>query len=342
MLCHWRYVLDNLFGEVKAVSCLGATHIPERVDEAGKPYAADADDAAYATFELEGGVIAQINSSWTVRVRRDDLVTFQVDGTHGSAVAGLTKCWTPAPGQHAEAGLEPRPAADDRLLRRLGRGARQRVYDNGFKVQWEMFLRHVAEDAPWGYGLLEGAKGVQLAELGLQSWTERRWLDVPGAGGLTAMATLDLPAPDRRHRALRATGAGAAGPSGPRRVQPRSPMRAAHVVADPLADNDPWLTPAIDWEAHARASATISGTSGFGVAEAMDTAQRGMGLGWPEAQELIRRALAAAKGRPAALIACGAGTDHLAAGAGRDGRRRDRAPTRSRSRRSRRWAGGSS
>ena len=90
MLCHWRYVLDNLFGEVKAVSCLGATHIPERVDEAGKPYAADADDAAYATFELDGGVIAQINSSWTTRVRRDDLVTFQVDGTHGSAVAGLT------------------------------------------------------------------------------------------------------------------------------------------------------------------------------------------------------------------------------------------------------------
>ena len=91
MLCHWRYVLDNLFGEVKAVSCLGATHIPERVDEKGKPYKADADDAAYATFELEDGVIAQFNSSWDVRVRRDDLVTFQVDGTHGSAVAGLTQ-----------------------------------------------------------------------------------------------------------------------------------------------------------------------------------------------------------------------------------------------------------
>jgi predicted dehydrogenase len=87
MLCHWRYVLDNLFGRVKAVSCLGATHIPERVDEAGKRYAATADDAAYATFELDNGVIAQINSSWTTRVRRDDLVTFHVDGTHGSAVA---------------------------------------------------------------------------------------------------------------------------------------------------------------------------------------------------------------------------------------------------------------
>jgi predicted dehydrogenase len=96
MLCHWRYVLDNVFAPVKAVSCLGATHIPERVDEQGRRYQADADDAAYATFELEGGVIAQMNSSWAVRVRRDDLVTFQVDGTHGSAVAGLTRCFTQA------------------------------------------------------------------------------------------------------------------------------------------------------------------------------------------------------------------------------------------------------
>jgi predicted dehydrogenase len=94
MLCHWRYVLDNLFGEVKSVSCLGATHIPTRIDESGKPYTADVDDAAYATFQLEGGAVAHINSSWTTRVRRDDLVTFHVDGTHGSAVAGLTKCWT--------------------------------------------------------------------------------------------------------------------------------------------------------------------------------------------------------------------------------------------------------
>jgi len=94
MLCHWRYLLDNFFGETQSVSCLGATHIPMRYDEQGNPYQADANDAAYATFQLEGGVIAQINSSWATRVRRDDLVTFHVDGTHGSAVAGLTKCWT--------------------------------------------------------------------------------------------------------------------------------------------------------------------------------------------------------------------------------------------------------
>src|SRR5262247_1436351 len=96
MLCHWRYVLDNLFGEVQAVSCLGATHIPFRWDENNKKYKADVDDAAYATFQLKGGAIAHINMSWCTRVRRDDLVTFHVDGTHGSAVAGLQNCWSQA------------------------------------------------------------------------------------------------------------------------------------------------------------------------------------------------------------------------------------------------------
>ncbi|AVA23485.1 MULTISPECIES: Gfo/Idh/MocA family oxidoreductase [unclassified Rhizobium] len=178
MLCHWRYVLDNLFGPVKAISCLGATHIPERVDEAGRHYVADADDAAYATFELEGGIIAHINSSWAVRVRRDDLVTFQVDGTHGSAVAGLTRCWT----QHRVNTPKPvwnpdQPQTID-FYNTWDEVPDNQVYDNGFKIQWEMFLRHVLEDAPWRYTLTEGAKGVQLASLGLKSWAERRWLDV--------------------------------------------------------------------------------------------------------------------------------------------------------------------
>ncbi|WFU01638.1 Gfo/Idh/MocA family oxidoreductase [Rhizobium sp. CB3171] len=178
MLCHWRYVLDNLFGPVKAISCLGATHIPERVDEAGRRYVADADDAAYATFELEGGIIAHINSSWAVRVRRDDLVTFQVDGTHGSAVAGLTRCWT----QHRV--NTPKPVWNPDQPQTIDfhdtwdEVPDNQVYDNGFKIQWEMFLRHVLEDAPWRYTLTEGAKGVQLASLGLKSWAERRWLDV--------------------------------------------------------------------------------------------------------------------------------------------------------------------
>ena len=179
MLCHWRYVLDNLFGKVKSVTCLGANNIPKRVDENGRTYDADTDDAAYATFQLEGGVVAHMNSSWCVRVRRDDLVTFQVDGTHGSAVAGLTRCLT----QSRE--KTPRPVWNPDVPQTMDfysqwdefdDGA---VYENGFKIQWEDFIRHVAADTPWHHGLIEGVKGVQLAELGLQSWKERRWLDVP-------------------------------------------------------------------------------------------------------------------------------------------------------------------
>lgn len=179
MLCHWRYVLDNLFGAVKAVSCLGANHIPSRVDESGKTYVADTDDAAYATFELEGGVIAHMNSSWAVRVRRDDLVTFQVDGTHGSAVAGLTRCWT----QHRV--NTPRPVWNPdvpqtmNFLDQWEEVPDNITYENGFKIQWEDFIRYLVADTPWSHDLVEGAKGVQLAELGLQSWAERRWMDVP-------------------------------------------------------------------------------------------------------------------------------------------------------------------
>jgi predicted dehydrogenase len=179
MLCHWRYVLDNLFGAVRSVSCLGATHIPERFDERGRAYRATADDAAYATFELEGGVVAHINSSWTTRVRRDDLCTFHVDGTLGSAVAGLTDCWI----QHRTA--TPKPVWNPDVPQTIDfystwqKVPDNRIYDNAFKVEWELFLRHVVAGGPFRWNLLEGAKGVQLAELGLKSWAERRFVDVP-------------------------------------------------------------------------------------------------------------------------------------------------------------------
>ena len=179
MFCHWRYVLDNVLGPVRAVSCLGATHVPERVGEAGRRYHATADDAAYGTFLLEGGVVAQINSSWCVRVYRDELFSLQVDGTEGSAVAGLRDCrvqhrattpkpeWNPdVPNPHDfRAGWAEVPDNDQ--------------FDNAFKRQWELFIAHVVAGAPFPWDLVEGAKGVQLAELGLRSWAERRWLDVP-------------------------------------------------------------------------------------------------------------------------------------------------------------------
>jgi predicted dehydrogenase len=183
MMCHWRYVLDNLFGEVKSISCIGATHIPQRWDEAGKPYKATADDAAYATAELTGHngepVIAQMNMSWATRVNREDLVTFHVDGTHGSAVAGLSSC-------KAQSRVNtPRPVwnPDEKQTMNFSDQWQDvpdtQVYDNGFKIQWEHFIRHVVENEPYKWTLPEGAKGVQLVEAALESWKERRWVDVP-------------------------------------------------------------------------------------------------------------------------------------------------------------------
>ncbi len=179
MLCHWRYVLDNTFGDVKSVSCLGATHIPERIDEAGKPYKATADDACYATFRLDHDVIAHFNCSWATRVRRDDLLTLHVDGTHGSAVAGLQDVVT------QQRMATPKPVWNPDVRQEIDFYAGwqsvpdTQSYDNGFKLQWEAFIRHVEEDAPYKWDLVEGAKGVQLVECALRSWKERRWVDVP-------------------------------------------------------------------------------------------------------------------------------------------------------------------
>ncbi|HEY6822403.1 MAG TPA: Gfo/Idh/MocA family oxidoreductase [Burkholderiales bacterium] len=182
MLCHWRYVLDNLFGEVQAVSCLGATHIPYRWDERGRKYKATADDAAYASFQLAGGVIAHFNSSWAVRVRRDDLLTLQVDGTKGSAVAGLRRCFVQSSDQ------TPKPVWNPDIPQPIDFFAGwhevpDAPYDNAFKVEWELFLKHVAGEGAFRWNLLEGAKGVQLAELGLKSWKQKRWLQVPKLKG---------------------------------------------------------------------------------------------------------------------------------------------------------------
>ena len=179
MLCHWRYLLDNVFGKVKAVSCLGVTHIPERVDEQGKRYKATADDAAYATFELEGGIIAQFNSSWTVRVRRDDLLTLQVDGTKGSAVAGLRECYIQHYGNTPKPVWNPDIPQPINFFEGWAKVPEQENYDNAFKVQWELFLKHVVKGDPFPWDMREGVKGVQLAEKGLESWSKKCWVDIP-------------------------------------------------------------------------------------------------------------------------------------------------------------------
>ncbi len=178
MLCHWRYLLDHVFGNVKSVSCLGAIHVKERVDEQGNVYTCTADDSAYSTFLLEDDIIAHFNASWTTRVRRDDLLTLQVDGTKGSAVAGLRNCVT----QHY--GNTPKPIWNPDIEQPIQFHdhwlpvPNQEPFDNAFKIQWELFLKHVVTDEPFPWTLLEGAKGVQLAEMGLESWEKRAWVDI--------------------------------------------------------------------------------------------------------------------------------------------------------------------
>lgn len=178
MLCHWRYLVDNVFGNIDSVSCLGATHIPERIGEDGQPYKCTADDSCYATFELENGVVCQFNSSWDVRVRRDDLFVMNVDGTHGSAVVTLRDC------RVQPLGATPKPVWNPDIEQPIDfyKGWQEvpdaTNYDNAFKIQWELFLRHVALDEPFPWDLMEGAKGVQLAEAGLQSWAERKWVEL--------------------------------------------------------------------------------------------------------------------------------------------------------------------
>ena len=178
MLPHWRYLLDNLFGPVRSVCCLGATHIPERVDEKGLRYTCTAEDAAYASFLLDGGIVAQINSLWSVRVYRDELFVLQVDGTHGSAVAGLRECKSQSRVNTPRAVWNPDIPNPINFREGWSDVPANAEFDNAFKAQWELFLKHVACDAPFPWDFLEGARGVQMAEAGMRSWRERRWVDL--------------------------------------------------------------------------------------------------------------------------------------------------------------------
>src|SRR5204863_6739874 len=288
MFAHWRYLLDHTVGPVTAVQCTGATHIPERRDERGRRYAATADGAAYATFALAGAtgeILAQFNSSWAVRVYRDDLLQIQVDGTLGSAVATLRDCKIQSRADTPRAVWNPDvPNAVDysagwRDVRDDG------PFDNAFKAQWERFLLHVGTGAPFPHDFYEGAKGVQLAELALESWRERRWVDVPRLDALStrivgAQHAAPLYRSDPKPRTLklpRRDGTLApytmrepvvwSRPAGP--IRSRVAYAAAHVVCDPLAGGDPLGGAQLDWDA-TLAYRRHLWSLGLGVAEAMD------------------------------------------------------------------------
>ncbi len=183
MFCHWNYVLEGILGQVRTVNAQTVTHIPTRWDEQGKQYDATADDAAYGIFEIEtpGGdpVVAQINSSWAVRVYRDELVEFQIDGTHGSAVAGLRQCVAQQRAHTPKPVWNPDLPVTEPFRDQWQDVPANAELDNGFKLQWEEFLRDVVAGREHRFDLLSAARGVQLAELGLQSSAEGRRLDVP-------------------------------------------------------------------------------------------------------------------------------------------------------------------
>jgi predicted dehydrogenase len=179
MFSHWRYVVGELFGPIRSVLALGATHIPKRVDESGRSYDADAEDAAYALLALDRGLVVQVNSSWCTRVRRDDLLTIHVDGTDGSAVAGLRDCWLQRKSDTPRAIWNPDLAQPIDFYAGWEKVGEGEPFDNAFKVQWELFLRHVAAGEPFPWDFLQAAHGVQLAELAERSWRERAWQDVP-------------------------------------------------------------------------------------------------------------------------------------------------------------------
>ncbi|MEQ9454689.1 MAG: Gfo/Idh/MocA family oxidoreductase [Phycisphaeraceae bacterium] len=188
MFCHWRYVIDNVFGPVTSLVSHASVDLDKRIDENGKPYKATADDSAYGIFVLEDGTTCQFNSTWCTRVRRDDLLTIQVDGTHGSAVAGLRECWVQSIAETPKPVWNPDIEQPIKFFENWQQVPNATHYDNAFKIQWELFLRHIALDEPFRWDLREAAKGVQLAELGLQSWKNRTWLDVPALEPATANA----------------------------------------------------------------------------------------------------------------------------------------------------------
>ncbi|MEZ6088730.1 MAG: Gfo/Idh/MocA family oxidoreductase [Pirellulaceae bacterium] len=178
MFCHWEYLISDLFGRIDRVLAHATTELPERIDELGSPYKCTADDAAYAIFVLENGVTCQFNSSWTTRVRRDDLLTIQVDGTNGSAVAGLRECWIQGAAATPKPVWNPDIAQPIDFYESWQQLPNAIEYDNAFKIQWEQFIRHCVSDEPFRWNIESAAAGVRLAEAGIRSVRERRWVEL--------------------------------------------------------------------------------------------------------------------------------------------------------------------
>ena len=173
MFCHWNYVFEHLFGRVDSVIAKAVTHIPQRWDEQGRPYAATADDAAYAIFEI-GDTIVQMNSSWAVRVDRKELVEFQVDGTHGSAVAGLFGCRIQPRVRTPKPVWNPDLPTDQDFRGQWDEIPDNQAFDNGFRLQWEEFLTDVDAGRPHPYDFMSAVRGLELVEAGLASSDEGR------------------------------------------------------------------------------------------------------------------------------------------------------------------------
>ena len=179
MYPHWRYVLEGILAPIRRVVTAASTAIPERRDETGVPYRVDVEDASLTLAELANGAIGSIICSWATRVRRDDLLTLQIDGTDGSAIAGLHRCWI-------------QTAAETPLVRHFnpdrdlgidyladwkevpGGGS----YINSYRIGWENFLRHVADDAPLTNDFAAGLRDVQLAQACYRSLAERKWVSL--------------------------------------------------------------------------------------------------------------------------------------------------------------------
>lgn len=181
MFCHWEYLINDLFGPVDRVFAHATTEIPERIDESGTAYRCTADDAAYAIFVLQNGLTCQFNNSWTTRVRRDDLLTIQVDGTHGSAVAGLRECWIQSASATPKPTWNPDVPQPINFFHDWQQMPNTTQYDNAFKIQWELFIRHCVDDAEFPWTLASAAAGVRLAEAGARSAGEQKWISIKGA-----------------------------------------------------------------------------------------------------------------------------------------------------------------